>query len=364
MERLPVEYACGGLDQHPDLENQQLLSQQGFVTVHLGCQAWTKAPSLKARLLGGVLLVSIFQVLVLQLALSQLQPTSLQHYPRASFVFTGNSNEADLKSLTLWKPCFGCQQALPTQPATAPCSGHACWQGTMDGECQQIHASCASRERMKGHLRHAFGHKHTQGRPWNAGKVLASGKGQQTRPMMGKVRSALFDMLLSLSSPNGAQFPAATRWLDLYAGAPAAVCAHCGASKLDLRLSSHMCACEHLPMHATLLLTRFGTATQCAWKGAHVLRLGLGLYVSVTSICSCSVPHVSAPPAVLSCGFLHLSGLSASAFGMVDMLHVSVVITHPVCHDSWQHVADVGVGEGHVDLPMKFIFVPTPHMSC
>ena len=51
-----------------------------------------------------------------------------------------------------------------------------------------------------------------------AGKVLASGKGQQTRPMMGKVRSALFDMLLALSSPNGAQFPATTRWLDLYAG--------------------------------------------------------------------------------------------------------------------------------------------------
>ena len=36
--------------------------------------------------------------------------------------------------------------------------------------------------------------------------------------MMGKVRSALFDMLLALSSPNGAQFPATARWLDLYAG--------------------------------------------------------------------------------------------------------------------------------------------------
>ena len=56
-----------------------------------------------------------------------------------------------------------------------------------------------------------------------AGKVLASGKGQQTRPMMGKVRSALFDMLLALSSPNGAQFPATARWLDLYAGEPTAV---------------------------------------------------------------------------------------------------------------------------------------------
>ena len=35
--------------------------------------------------------------------------------------------------------------------------------------------------------------------------------------MMGKVRSALFDMLLAMCS-GGPLFPATTRWLDLYAG--------------------------------------------------------------------------------------------------------------------------------------------------
>ena len=58
---------------------------------------------------------------------------------------------------------------------------------------------------------------------WLAGKALTSGQGMQTRPMMGKVRSALFDMLLAMCS-GGPHFPSTTRWLDLYAGAHAHSC--------------------------------------------------------------------------------------------------------------------------------------------
>ncbi|KAK9824691.1 hypothetical protein WJX72_012442 [[Myrmecia] bisecta] len=50
-----------------------------------------------------------------------------------------------------------------------------------------------------------------------AGKRIRSSRGEQTRPMMEKVRGAVFDMLLSHAGGTG-QFPANARWLDLFAG--------------------------------------------------------------------------------------------------------------------------------------------------
>lgn len=48
-----------------------------------------------------------------------------------------------------------------------------------------------------------------------AGKFLLSSQGENTRPMMEKVRGAVFNMITSAA---GGQFPEETRWLDLFAG--------------------------------------------------------------------------------------------------------------------------------------------------
>ncbi|KAL6762016.1 hypothetical protein V8C86DRAFT_746905 [Haematococcus lacustris] len=50
-----------------------------------------------------------------------------------------------------------------------------------------------------------------------AGKRLLSSQGAQTRPMMEKVRAAIFNMILSRAG-SGAQLPPDARWLDLFAG--------------------------------------------------------------------------------------------------------------------------------------------------
>lgn len=49
------------------------------------------------------------------------------------------------------------------------------------------------------------------------GRRLLSSRGEQTRPMMEKVRAALFDSILSRVG-GGAQLPEGSRWLDLFAG--------------------------------------------------------------------------------------------------------------------------------------------------
>jgi 16S rRNA G966 N2-methylase RsmD len=49
-----------------------------------------------------------------------------------------------------------------------------------------------------------------------AGRKLFSPVDKRVRPMMEKVRGALFSMLLSQS--GDARFPGGMRWLDLYAG--------------------------------------------------------------------------------------------------------------------------------------------------
>lgn len=51
-----------------------------------------------------------------------------------------------------------------------------------------------------------------------AGTRLLSSKGENTRPMMEKVRAALFDMLLSRSPAGAGRMPAGSTWLDLFAG--------------------------------------------------------------------------------------------------------------------------------------------------
>jgi len=51
-----------------------------------------------------------------------------------------------------------------------------------------------------------------------AGTRLLSSKGENTRPMMEKVRAALFDMLLSRSPAGAGRMPAGSSWLDLFAG--------------------------------------------------------------------------------------------------------------------------------------------------
>lgn len=51
----------------------------------------------------------------------------------------------------------------------------------------------------------------------HAGKTLVSGKGESTRPMMEKVRAAVFDMLLAHTTGTN-MLPAESRWLDLFAG--------------------------------------------------------------------------------------------------------------------------------------------------
>ena len=51
-----------------------------------------------------------------------------------------------------------------------------------------------------------------------AGTRLLSSKGENTRPMMEKVRAALFDMLLSRSPAGAGRMPAGSAWLDLFAG--------------------------------------------------------------------------------------------------------------------------------------------------
>ena len=48
--------------------------------------------------------------------------------------------------------------------------------------------------------------------------MLLSGKGETTRPMMEKVRGAVFDMLLAHTTGTNV-LPAGSRWLDLFAGA-------------------------------------------------------------------------------------------------------------------------------------------------
>ncbi|CAG9462970.1 unnamed protein product [Pedinophyceae sp. YPF-701] len=50
-----------------------------------------------------------------------------------------------------------------------------------------------------------------------AGKAIYSPQDDRTRPMMEKVRAAVFSMLLSQVGPDG-RFPPGVRWLDLYAG--------------------------------------------------------------------------------------------------------------------------------------------------
>ena len=50
------------------------------------------------------------------------------------------------------------------------------------------------------------------------GARLLSGRGETTRPMMEKVRAALFDMLLSHSAAGTGTFPPDSTWLDLFAG--------------------------------------------------------------------------------------------------------------------------------------------------
>ena len=47
--------------------------------------------------------------------------------------------------------------------------------------------------------------------------VSFSPQDQRTRPMMEKVRGALFSMLLSHTA-GASYFPAGMRWLDLYSG--------------------------------------------------------------------------------------------------------------------------------------------------
>lgn len=51
-----------------------------------------------------------------------------------------------------------------------------------------------------------------------AGTRLLSSRGENTRPMMEKVRAALFDMLLSRSPAGAGRMPAGSTWLDLFAG--------------------------------------------------------------------------------------------------------------------------------------------------
>ena len=50
------------------------------------------------------------------------------------------------------------------------------------------------------------------------GRRLLSGRGETTRPMMEKVRTAVFDMLLSHSPAGPGAVPPGAAWLDLYAG--------------------------------------------------------------------------------------------------------------------------------------------------
>lgn len=49
------------------------------------------------------------------------------------------------------------------------------------------------------------------------GRKLLSPRGRFVRPMMERVRSAIFDMLFA-NSPGVSAFPPGSRWLDLYAG--------------------------------------------------------------------------------------------------------------------------------------------------
>lgn len=47
---------------------------------------------------------------------------------------------------------------------------------------------------------------------------LLSSRGAQTRPMMEKVRAALFDSIISRAGGGGGRLPPGSRWLDLFAG--------------------------------------------------------------------------------------------------------------------------------------------------
>ena len=52
-----------------------------------------------------------------------------------------------------------------------------------------------------------------------ARRKILSPSGLDTRPMMGMVRGATFDMIMSLiGSRSNTAFPAGSRWLDLFAG--------------------------------------------------------------------------------------------------------------------------------------------------
>lgn len=112
-------------------------------------------------------------------------------------------------------------QGAPGAPATATAAPRcACaW-----GSCNMAREACVAAS--PGHGGQAFSCR-LQGAccelhnaftcPWSAGIRLYSPAGLQTRPMMEKVRGALFSMLLA-GTPGRCAFPADSRWLDLYAG--------------------------------------------------------------------------------------------------------------------------------------------------
>eukprot|EP00803_Ostreobium_quekettii_P005789 evm.model.scf_236.2 EVM.evm.TU.scf_236.2 scf_236:42268-51322(+) len=100
----------------------------------------------------------------------------------------------------------------------------------------------------------------------NAGARLYSPRGMGVRPMMERVRAAIFDMLLAQCG-GAPQLPKGSRWLDLYAGTGAVGlealsrgCAECHFIELDpwvvsncLDPNATLCGCKD---RATLHVTR------------------------------------------------------------------------------------------------------------
>ncbi len=71
--------------------------------------------------------------------------------------------------------------------------------------------------------------------------MLVSARGLQTRPMMEKVRAAVFSMIHAQLG-GVSRLPAESRWLDLFAGMRGSVC-------LFVCLCGHVDICVYVCMH-------------------------------------------------------------------------------------------------------------------
>ena len=100
-----------------------------------------------------------------------------------------------------------------------------------------------------------------------AGKRLVSPPGEGTRPMMEKVRGAVFNMVASMAGSQPL-LPPGTRWLDLFAGTG------------DFLFPTPEIGIQHGPAHCVMLIADLSSP---------LLRSALGMIV-YTVFCTLVVP--------------------------------------------------------------------------